>query len=410
MQLRGEIGRRNLHENHFAVKTVDFKKMAGMISCPMVIINASEVASVIGKHPYKSKEEILQKVWERTDQRTFCIVNATQNKTEIAKIVTSRYEADEEMREHFSSLVVEGWDKQDDTFIKVLKEIFPADRFPKPSLWPLRWKILKAIRNETSTDFHEKTLLREAKVEQLLIEEVKKLSKDENKPISKSVEEICVKKNIKNEEVKKALDSALTKERGTKLETKTVEVFGQEKGIKFKPVPQETVSKVIEHEGVRWALQGRADALLRDKVIEVKNRKNRFMQPLYDLIQLQAYLYLYEMPEGILLERLHKENNETPVKFEDNYWNEEVVPALKDFVVVLQNHVEKNMTLLKDDQCDVNIGGPRSPSKRPLGTPEEPAIQDKIARNDDEDQDSDVLFANIELDFGEKGGKIASSV
>ncbi|XP_031573249.1 uncharacterized protein LOC116307230 [Actinia tenebrosa] len=373
--------------------------MAGKSTCPMVIINASEVASVIGEHPYKSREEIMQKVWERTDQRTFCIVNATQNKTEVARIVTSRLqEADEEIKEQFSSLLVGDWDKQDDTFIRVLKEIFPEDGYPKPSLWPLRWKILKAIKNEKSQDFHEKILLKEARVEQLLIEEVKKLSKDENKPISKSVEEICEKKNIKNEEVKKALDSALTKERGTKLETKTVEVFGQEKDIKFKPVPQETVSKVMEHESVRWALQGRADALLKDKVIEVKNRKNRFMQPLYDLIQLQAYLYLYEMPEGILLERFRKEHNETSVKFEDNYWNNEVVPALKDFVFVLQDYVEKNMSLLKENKCDVNIGGPRSPSKRPCGTLESPAIQEKMARNDEEEVDSDSLFANIELD------------
>lgn len=381
----------------------------------MVIINASEVASVIGEHPYKSKEEIMQKVWERTDQRTFCIVNATQNRTEIARIVTSCYEkAGEEMRDQFSSLLVEDWDKQDDTFIKVLKEIFPEGRLPKPSsLWSLRWKILKAIKNETNRDFHEKTLLKEAQVDQLLIEEAKKFSKDENKPISKSVEEICTKKNIKNEEVKKALDSALTKERGIKLETKTVEVFGQEKGIQFKPVPQETVSKVIEHEGVRWALQGRADALLKDKVIEVKNRKNRFMQPLYDLIQLQAYLYLYERPEGILLERFHKDNKETPVKFEDNYWNDQVVPALKEFVVKLQNHVEKNMSLLRDDQCDINIGGPRSPSKRPCCTPECQAIREKMAKTDDDEQDSDLLIANIELDcldsfFGEKEeGEIA---
>ena len=314
--------------------------------------------------------------------------------------MTSRYEqADEEMKEQFSSLLVEDWDKENDTFIRVLKEIFPESGLPKPSLWSLRWKILKAIKNETSSDFHEKTLLKEEDLEQLLIEEAKKLSKDENKPISKSVEEICVKKNIKNEEVKKALDSALTKERGTKLETKTVEIFGKEKGIKFKPVPQETVSKVIEHEGVMWALQGRADALLKDKVIEVKNRKSRFMQPLYDLIQLQAYLFLYEMPEGILLERLLKNNKETPVKFEDNYWNEEVVPALKAFVVELQDHVEKNITLLNDNSCNVTFGGPKSPPKRPCSTPERPEIQEKMARTDVEDEDSDLIFANIELDF-----------
>ncbi|KAI9979493.1 hypothetical protein PInf_029359 [Phytophthora infestans] len=64
-------------------------------------------------------------------------------------------------------------------------------------------------------------------------------------------------------------------------------------------VKQETAGIEQYQEKTKVVIDGRADG----KVIEVKNRLKRFMNPLpkYDIAQLQTYLYILDVPEGELL-------------------------------------------------------------------------------------------------------------
>jgi hypothetical protein len=51
-------------------------------------------------------------------------------------------------------------------------------------------------------------------------------------------------------------------------------------------------------------LVGRADALAEDKVIEIKVRRARFLgAPLYERVQLEVYMRLYDLPSGVLVEQ-----------------------------------------------------------------------------------------------------------
>ncbi|KAK3754469.1 hypothetical protein QZH41_006772 [Actinostola sp. cb2023] len=322
----------------------------------------------------------MLKVWQRTDRRTFCIANALDFKSKVAAAIADYYrKASGKSKEELASILVENWEQQEDSFIKVLKEIFPENEF-RSHYMGLRCQIVKILKALTMENCREEKILKDAQIQQTeLIQEVQKLSEDEKKPISEAAKEICEKKGIKSDEVIKAVESTLTKARGTKLESKTVEVFGKEKGVEFTEVPNLLMGKVMECDGVEWVLQGRADALLEDKVIEVKNRRSRFMQPLYDLIQLQAYLFLYDRTEGILLERLNEENKETPVKFEVGFWIDDVIPGMKEFIMELQSLIDRNIKRFSENLCQVNDDTtPKSPSKRPHEKCDNSLIQKKI--------------------------------
>lgn len=315
-----------------------------------ITINASELASVLNRHRYQPRSETMLKIWQRADARTFCFAKGLEHRNEIATLINEYYRNIQtgkltKDKEALESILVDKWDQDDESFIQVMKEIFP-----EPTnynlFWDLRYNIRKELKALTLRDCKEQKLLDDSHIQKNeIFQEVKKLAENEKKPVSESVKEFCEKKGIKDEEVVKAVESTMTKDRGTKLESKAVEVFGKQNDMQFTDLDVDILqSKQMECDGIKWALQGRADALTQDTVVEVKNRKNRFMVPLpdYDLLQLQAYLFLYNRDIGILLERMNEENKETAVEFDVEQWVNEVVPGMKSFVEELNAIMVKN--------------------------------------------------------------------
>jgi hypothetical protein len=363
--------------------------MAGTSSCPLITINASEVASAIGRNEWKTRDDTMQKVWKRTDYQTFCVGNALENEEEVIVIIDRHWkEASGENKEDFSQILFEDWDKQEDTLVKMLTEIFPESGFPqKSSFVPLHLEILDTILVKTDPDFRDNMLLKEAEVKSKDIsQEVKKLSENERKPVSESVKEICEKKNIVKEETKRAVQSDLRKKRGNALEDKTIKHFEKENNVKVKQIPEVVFKKDLEYEGVKWRIQGRIDGKLvkEDQVVEVKNRTTRYYCHEYDKIQLQTYMFLCEKPKGLFLERLKgKQKEPTVFKFHESDWKEEVVPALKEFVSKLTSQIEAYRELLNfNKRYYVNIATtpPTSPSKRCNESSTNSSIKEKIPR------------------------------
>jgi CRISPR/Cas system-associated exonuclease Cas4 (RecB family) len=155
-----------------------------------------------------------------------------------------------------------------------------------------------------------------------------------------------------------ALAHKLRRDRGTVLEAKTVTEFAVASGKKVCREPAKLYRKLLTHNDMSWLLVGRVDARDENTIVEVKNRTRRFMCPDYDLLQLQAYMFLCEKSNGILLERLHGENRETPFEFNKSYWNEAIVPAMYEFVREVEERVIMSRSILD------GVTPPLSPKKR----------------------------------------------
>jgi len=286
-----------------------------------IVIFASELASAVGRHRYQSREETFQRVWLRSHPQSFCFAYALQFKTEVHSMLTECEELQLPSLTEESDLVDFGAELR-----KIICDI---------SLRKIYWKTLNFLKVKLFRSSKEDQALVAAKVVEQVAAEVKTLCQNEEKPVESVVKEICAKARIEKKEVVEAVESKITKDRGTQLEGKAVLDFGKAKGIEIeRPIAPELYYRDMEYNGVQWSVCGKVDAETEDSVIEVKNRKNRFMCPEYDYIQLQTYLFIRNKSKGVLLERLKGENKESCIDFDEELW-EEVTIDLAEFVTEL---------------------------------------------------------------------------
>lgn len=186
-------------------------------------------------------------------------------------------------------------------------------------------------------------------------------------------------KNI-DQPTKDALLRKLRCGRGNVLEEKTVTEFAQATGKDVRREPAKSYRKLITYEDMTWFLVGKVDARDEDTIVEVKNRTKRFMLPKYDIIQLQAYMFICNKQNGILLERFNGENRETNFNFNESHWNEVIIPAMYRFIKDVEEQVVMSRSLL---DCSIP---PNMPKKR-------------ICLNlSPSDTESDEELANLPLD------------
>lgn len=290
-----------------------------------LVIFASELASAIGRHRYQSREETFQRVWLRSHQQSFVFAFALRFQRDVRPILAGS----EELLIQFPSL-----EKEDDIvdFATVVRKVICDMSFRR-----LYGQILNFLREKLLKNNKEEQILVSAKVIEEVRTEVKTLCENEEKLVESAVKEICEKQGLITKEVVKAVESRITKDRGTILEGRAVQEFEKAKGIEIeRPVAPHLFYRDMEYNGVQWSVCGKVDAETEDSVIEVKNRRNRFMCPEYDYIQLQTYLFIRSKSKGILLERLKGENKETCFEFDDELW-EEVTTDLAEFVAELSD-------------------------------------------------------------------------
>ena len=304
------------------------------------VIFASDLASAIGRHKYSPRSETLCKLWRRNHEASFCFVHALVLEKEVSRIILNDPESCRKL-----SISVEDplW------FVDAVRKIVLDCTFQS-----LYKKILKLVNVRVFEAAREDRILAETSQATKIIDlnflmenEIKLLCKDETKTVEEAVEEICQRTGVQTNEIQKALKSKLTKDRGTHLEQTAVESFAKSKGIEIKPVATPKLYyKTMEFNGVKWRICGKIDAQTGDQIIEVKNRKNCFMYPIYDFIQLQTYLFLCDKTQGILLERLRGQNRETRCPFDGKFWIEEVTPELYKFVIELTKLIETGKEML----------------------------------------------------------------
>ena len=105
--------------------------------------------------------------------------------------------------------------------------------------------------------------------------------------------------------------------------------------------------QVGDVDGTQLWVGGKIDAITDDRlVIEIKNRIRRlfYKVPFYEIVQLQSYLFLLDVPRGAIVECLTTLNdsqiNIVPVRRDRELWDETVVPKMKAFVKVLLHLLE----------------------------------------------------------------------
>ena len=109
-------------------------------------------------------------------------------------------------------------------------------------------------------------------------------------------------------------------------------------------------------------LGGKHDGMTGDTLTEIKNRMNRFLGvPLYERIQLHAYMVIYGVTKSILIESFKGERREHEVPFDDDLWFG-VVESAEKFVRGVEQGVAPPYVAATLDQCETPSTIPTSDS------------------------------------------------
>ena len=103
--------------------------------------------------------------------------------------------------------------------------------------------------------------------------------------------------------------------------------------------------------GHDYAVVGYVDGLTEDYVIEIKNRMRRLFEhiPLYEKVQMHAYMVLADRPRCLWVQRYRGEQESRMVEFDTAWWAGSVLPALHAavdrFHHILEDEHERNLLL-----------------------------------------------------------------
>lgn len=260
-----------------------------------ILIFASEVPVITGKNPFRTIEDTFFHVWKRT------------NPSQIEQLQQSHQ--------------LEKWQtKEQKVFTKI-------DQLGMTSS-------VTALISEAS--------------KAATVPEVAKVSAKIPAVIPKHVPSIA------RQEIERTIVSEMHKEFGTRQESVAIEHFEQDRGVQVKDRNLAFHRKQLSTlEQYKIYLGGRIDGRNDGKVVEVKNRLRKFVSPIpiYDIIQLQTYLYILSSKEGELVEYMKQDrakSRQTQIDWDPAMWSNDIEPYLLRFSNALTQ-------FMKSKDCQVRF-------------------------------------------------------
>ena len=259
-----------------------------------VCLFASEYAAVVGQNPYRHPVLVLFEVWKRFDAASF-------------------HNAQHRVSQSRHNVEIETLDSAD----CVLDHVVRSNE-----------ELNKVVQDMTKVLSRGDTPLAKVLVDSRA-QVTKVMKKDvESGKISQQREQ----------EVVKRITSQLQQHYGKQREPVTIRDLGVSVKNNNDKFYVKTLFNIPEGAVItRVNLGGRIDGLVDDRLIEIKNRKSRFMVPVpqYDLIQLHCYMILLKKKQADLIEHLPSGKKKTTlVGFDPVLWNRTLTGAAQ-FIQVL---------------------------------------------------------------------------
>ena len=282
--------------------------------------SASDVASLLGRNPYRTKNETLLKVL-----------------TGMPK---------------FKSVIL---GLKDTMGVKNEREIVAE---ASPSALKAMWKSVDQAVGATSDEQVEKAIstFKQEHVRQVVqetlegkraptcvaLQEVVARVAAGQTTVENEILTLCVlpevKMAIENTQEHQVLASEIQKRRGTKLEDKAENDHAAATGIEVTGR-----NTFVDFECSDYRLIGYLDGMQGEKVVETKNRKRFWtVPPAYDFVQLRCYMFMKGKKDGVLLENFPGRGpRTTEVPWNDEQW-EEIHEGLSSLARTIANITEED--------------------------------------------------------------------
>lgn len=258
-------------------------------------INASDVAALIGKNPYKLKEEIFERIAIDAGLVDF-------EESDIPEEVANQLQ--EQVQHVLQSKTAQQTEYCMQQYEEKACELVIEDII---------------MRNTGKTPILSKSV----EVTSAVQNAIKNICKEEHRP------KIIIEKAMKNSEVQKFIKTnsevqevckKINTIRGSALEETSTNLF--EKTYKA-PILHRN-SKCYIWKSDKYLIAGRVDGLTDDAIIETKTRRRVWKTiPEYDVIQLRCYMKLCNKQIGYLNEQFPDgTSRSTKIEWNDSEWND----------------------------------------------------------------------------------------
>lgn len=273
--------------------------------------SASEVASLLGWNPYKSKNETLVKVLSMMPKFKPIILGVKEGlgaRTDREVVAQASPSVLKAMYESVDIAVASTSDSQMEKAINIFK---------KTHIQQVIQETLEGKRIPVSEDVKAA---------------VQRISTGESTLEAETVRQEVV-ASIQKTQEHQVLASEIQKRRGIRLEDKAENTHAAETG---KDVTDRNT--FVEFECPEYRLIGYLDGMQDGKVVETKNRKRFWATPpAYDFVQLRCYMFMKGKKDGLLLENFPgKPPRTTSVPWDDRMW-QEIHDGLCDVSRTIQN-------------------------------------------------------------------------
>lgn len=257
-----------------------------------IYYNASEIASLIKKNPYKCSDEAFEDL--------ICRVKKQNNLRDVKKF----------------DLI----DKEE--LIQFL-ELFKNELL-------IEDKIYKELKvSATNTDKKEelckisKSLFEKVADKSIKTKTVEK-SKDHQKNLEKKIDKIIDTKKKDMKHVKEYVGGFINKQRGIKNEDKIIKKYENDKKTKVTNNNDCLYKKqLFTLKNHNFYVCGKIDGIENDELIEIKNRRNKLFtfMPDYEKVQVEIYLRLTNLKKGRLIQNYNETQSAFDFNLDDKLWN-----------------------------------------------------------------------------------------
>lgn len=263
--------------------------------------SASDVASLLGRNPYRTKNESLLKVismMPKFKAPVLDVKNELCARTEKEVVAQASPSALKAMWKSVDQAVGATSDAQVEKAIntfkeehirQVVQETLEGKRVPV--CVALEEVVARVIAGQTTVEKEMPTLCASAEVKTV----------------------------IEKTQEHQVLASEIQKRRGTKLEDKAENDHAAATGIEVTGR-----NSFVDFECDDYRLIGYLDGMQGEKVVETKNRKRFWtVPPAYDFVQLRCYMFMKGKKDGVLLENFPGRGpRTTEVPWDDEQWAE----------------------------------------------------------------------------------------
>lgn len=280
-----------------------------------VILNTSELGTICKLNKYGKISDVTEKLWKRYNRKTYIEAYESVSTDDTVGLTNYHKEQNALKSNGLENIIPKG-------FIKDVNNLTQLNNKKKDFIKDM----------DTNIQANEKKEITKLK-KLYLFGQIKKDDMD------KKVNQIKKQKKEEKKLIKNYIEHKLNTQHGIKQEDTALDIYIKETGVEVEQDTSLHYMQIYSDKKVDLSLCGKIDGydMTNDKILEVKNRRYRFMKdvPKYEYAQIQGYLQMFDVDTGTLIQ-CYKGKFKKCIKYEDiekddEFWKTQIEPKLVNY-------------------------------------------------------------------------------